>query len=1206
MDRNAYVRLVLKSVPSGEVEKRVATYLKRLFKSAPPDKIDQIVKKAPITLIKRIPRDKAEIIAANLNKLGADAVVAPEKGPAPKPVKPEKPEPAKPVVASAPIEKAPSAESRKKNRSAKSGSRKIRWIYASVLGICLILTIYSFFYRYSGGSGSQNAQPVTSAEISTPVSRIDFSAPRPVSKSSPTIMEVAPEDMYEAFAYQYRFRPDRRFIRAFEILTLRMQELKGIPEDAREFQVGATTANAEAVHIPLLQKGQIVHEIAIPLPMEFSETLSALDEWASFLKKEGLAEPDRSAKIGKAAENLESALRLIDRADPRYVALGLNVLEESRQKGNFNSDMLKAGVRGYAMLLLTLTPDVLELTDDFASEALALLAMARQRKVWDSFAREEALLAMGMGYSTHADFLLNELDRAAAGKQEGILDAYMRRDIKALEQRTGPESDFLGAYLPARLYREMGLRMEAKAAAGALMERFPDSYPGFVENILSGHINLAKKLTIAYPLDILARMEKRFTLESLENEESWEARMINFLKRQLTDLISPTAFEDSLKSWEPFGDQDSHRFFIDEQRVKTVYRILYTDALHLRFRLLFDQWNVTDQAVQFVDSISEKGKSHPLVLWMKGRVRAETGNAQAADAAFKQIINHSQSNGGMVYNAFTELSDMLEKVRLLPKAVDRMDGRPDHLLKTAVFFQYQVWNYDLAARFYKAGLKLDPYRFRAYQELARVSGSAAPLLDAMGQYPYSFRLLETTGNYLADQNDRDSKEKAVQIYEQARLIAPSRAQIAKKHAKVLADLGRYEEALVVLDRWRQKYAERDLTATHVIAQCGSVCLKMGQPETALSYLEDEVPSYQAGVMLYAAKAYDELGRTDEAKDLFQKLVERYPTDENVLSGAAAFCWRHGDYERAAGFIVGGHPVQDAFSRWYFDDFLEVFGKAGDEEILRAIKAIEKQGASNWETASLAWALDEAGRPGLAFEIADGLKSQNQMENLEYTVDAYRLLKKWKGDDAARKYLHKKAPRQLTGHLMMVLYKTGLFDALLQESGDPESFPKNIQEFAWLQKLIAWLALDRKSADLEEEFMDHYAPGPSFLKEMKDKVLPGDSSHSNDYYFDIGRYLLGLIPRDELLAEIRTVKQRCEIPYYIGMAERLNGNFFEAAQWYHLCRETLLRNNGEFHWASDELFWWAHMGLENRHRLVNDDIAAYRKREAQGKESSEAI
>ena len=76
--------------------------------------------------------------------------------------------------------------------------------------------------------------------------------------------------------------------------------------------------------------------------------------------------------------------------------------------------------------------------------------------------------------------------------------------------------------------------------------------------------------------------------------------------------------------------------------------------------------------------------------------------------------------------------------------------------------------------------------------------------------------------------------------------------------------------------------------------------------------------------------------------------------------------------------------------------------------------------------------------------------------------------------------------------------------------------------------------------------------------------------SADYYHALRRHLLGKLSLDDLLGMIRTSKQRCEFAYYIGLAARLKGDFAQAAQWYHLCWETLLQNNGEFHWAENEL------------------------------------
>jgi hypothetical protein len=87
----------------------------------------------------------------------------------------------------------------------------------------------------------------------------------------------------------------------------------------------------------------------------------------------------------------------------------------------------------------------------------------------------------------------------------------------------------------------------------------------------------------------------------------------------------------------------------------------------------------------------------------------------------------------------------------------------------------------------------------------------------------------------------------------------------------------------------------------------------------------------------------------------------------------------------------------------------------------------------------------------------------------------------------------------------------------------------------------------------------------------------------------------MISREELLNMVKTPKQRCEFSYYIGLSERLKNNFTEAANWYHVCQETLLQHNGEFRWASNEMYWWVQTGTKNRHRLVGDDIEVYNKK-----------
>ncbi len=237
------------------------------------------------------------------------------------------------------------------------------------------------------------------------------------------------------------------------------------------------------------------------------------------------------------------------------------------------------------------------------------------------------------------------------------------------------------------------------------------------------------------------------------------------------------------------------------------------------------------------------------------------------------------------------------------------------------------------------------------------------------------------------------------------------------------------------------------------------------------------------------------------------------------------------------------------------------------------------------------AFEEIERFDVAFKIFSSLKGGGKVQLLENAVNAYRVLLKWKGRREASEYLRQVVPSEMKGPLMTVLYRKGLAESIPEEMGDPASYPMDVEEFMWLQMLIAWLASDKERANLGDRLKAHY----------KDPLKTNDhrAQHriSRNYY-SIGRYLLGMVSLNGLLGEIRTPKQRGQFAYYIGLAERLKGNFREASQWYHLCRESYFCNTEEFNCASDEIFYWAHRGIEKRHRLLKDDLEAYHNREAQ--------
>ncbi len=200
-----------------------------------------------------------------------------------------------------------------------------------------------------------------------------------------------------------------------------------------------------------------------------------------------------------------------------------------------------------------------------------------------------------------------------------------------------------------------------------------------------------------------------------------------------------------------------------------------------------------------------------------------------------------------------------------------------------------------------------------------------------------------------------------------------------------------------------------------------------------------------------------------------------------------------------------------------------------------------------------------------------------MEKLENVVTQYRILKKWKGEKEAVKFLKPYAWPNYQGAICMVLFKKGIFEHIGPDLTVLDSVPDKFREFFWVIKMASQLANKKSSDEIDKRFYEHYA------------------SQSNFRYHSIGRFLMGLISEDTLLGKVKNKKELCEVAYWIGFSYRMKGDFSKASQWYQFCRETGETNMGEFHWASDEMSRWANLGITNQHKYIRDDIDEYYKR-----------
>jgi hypothetical protein len=372
---------------------------------------------------------------------------------------------------------------------------------------------------------------------------------------------------------------------------------------------------------------------------------------------------------------LDMALTRINSIDPRGIVYGLSVLEGLWQEGLHDAVILRAATRAYSLLVLVLTPDMSNAAEDLASEALVFLTLTRYLNPALNLDREEALLALAMGYSAHAAALLGRKNAPAA--EDKILYAYLRQDFKALGAlKARYPHEVLGHYLFARLIRELGMGREAQQAAFELLGRFPSIYPSVVEGIHSCDPDTAKKLSVLYLSDIVRQPGLKISADSAKRPGSWLDGAPS--GGSVPGAVSLARFETLLREWLPFP-QDKHvRFLVDHNRMRAIFRSAYNDAVNLRFDLLLRRSADVGAARAYVESAGSRDKNDALILLMLAAMFSSTGDRQSADALYAQIVNSRAAPPAIACASLDLLSNPLDAIRFLPRVADRLDGRPRH------------------------------------------------------------------------------------------------------------------------------------------------------------------------------------------------------------------------------------------------------------------------------------------------------------------------------------------------------------------------------------------------------------------------------------------------------------------------------------------------------------------------------------------------
>ena len=995
------------------------------------------------------------------------------------------------------------------------------------------------------------------------------------------LTSVDPTHVYNAFLSHYTLVPDSRFIESFSVLCDLYWKFSKDKEGVNPWQIGKTAFHDQnTVFVPVLKDNKEIGKIKLPLAPTFDRFMTAAHELLELISESAPKGTPGELTEADTAE-IEKSLEAFRTMDPRWITTGLVRLEKL-WANKHHPNILAAASKGYGMLLFNYRLSSFKTTDPFASYACSLLAFARwlDPSLSDQTVTQEALLAFHMGYMNHVEGILkSHTDQKSLDDQQKALLIYLKGDLNHLQelQAKNPD-DFFISYLLVNLFRKMGLWNLAEIHMRKFVHTFPSFMLTAVEGIYSLDLNERKRLTVMHPLSLLNFIQLKAGEQSLLvfDPASWEEEAMALFGEKSWKDISINEFDRLLQKWNPLKNLDSSdvNFMIDSRQARKMYLALYEEALYFRFNILLNQWGVIETARQFVDNLMKRDGEHPLLLRMQMELALKSSGGAERKKLCIKVMTHPTITGYPVTTAFSNFEDKVIKLRYAPQVIAKFDSRPEHLYYRGFIFQ-DMFLYDMAEQMLQTGLSLNEYDFRFYWSLAEITKDWSAIYQAAGKFPVNFKMMLEAGDFMTKQDTHDAKLKALDYYESAGKIAPEEKSVMRKTARVLSKLERYQDSIDVLEQWLTGRKSFDLEYSSVKTNIADNYLRMNNPQKALEILSGpNLDSYKASVIQKKAQIFEALGKLDDAEKQWEKASKRYPNLTWVMAERAGFYWRQGKNVEAARYIAKGRRQLNHDSRWYFDTFYEVFANKDERQIMSAVENLIMTGAGPWEISALGHVF-QYDRPQVAFQIVAKKPANTMMPFLEKQVALYKLLKHYKNESEAMRYLKTNVTPNQYGPLTMVFFKEGLFQEIITILDNINALcPRPYTEFCWLQKLLAWAALEKNPPELESGFESHY------------------SRSSADYYHAVGKFLMGKITEQQLLSLVKNDKQLCEFSYYIGFSQRLKEHYALASNWYFICRSTLLSNNGEFHWALTEMFWWAHMGTKNRHRLMTDDMKQY--------------
>ncbi len=1000
----------------------------------------------------------------------------------------------------------------------------------------------------------------------------------PLDDKIPNIMEVSPQQMRNTLEDSYRLQPDRRFLLAIaNIYTFFTGEKPSDPQ-----------VNFDGILWHIHYQG--INVGSIPEFPDFSNFMTLLVNWTKHL--------NRKHPIALTNDNFHPNHNLIKKEFNNYytpsMALVAQMSNQFWNQGIHHNWVIQSAATALAQIIFQ-TLDLIEITDALKAKSLCNLALARGLTA-SAMSREETLIAEALGYSSHANLLaltlpLNDPLRLFLLKEDSIL-----RNA-AHSQKTNKETRYLWLLRLAKKGNFEEWQDWLASAFGEDIIQLSVIKTGFNLNSFYSKQNFPKLTQLLILLNLSKEsgnlstqtLSKIFTKGRYNKQLSHSLGKILGDSTNLKSLLNKFEIEVSLPterySGVFFNSQDYELFFrsyfyssifteglfyldnlSDRKSANTYAEILKASSNNLLIegqktvnkfkRIVFSKDQFFNKVKNSMGSFSffQPNQAQQLSNWYYDLTQAQNSQPKK-DEMIEQLMGFNQWGTPLILRTWQELQKHLHSgdpgiwicVRRL---VSQLDTRPEHLKAMADIAYENLLDLKLYEKVTKQLINVaeqDHIASKAY--ISYLNRDQIDLLQLLRD-PTTPTNLKSYIVSLLNKFEEVPLPVIENWFKKVVKEDPKNWKARKPYISFLLNKKKYDSARIVIQDWlNKKVLTSNLEIPHALTKLAKTYYEEKQYNRALPVILEAVPSYTGGSLSWAGKIFKELGQQEQAEEMFIRCYKRYPGSASYLSNLVGFYWNQSKFTKVA-LLIKNHPYTLTANHWHQLGFeiTKNFKEKPLEQSLQALDAITQISSYSKNKILKIWAQSafESGHSELAFRLSQGVYLQGS-DSIIFRIKMYTYLKEFAGEEKAVNWLRENLPQQLMGPAAMYFFADSHFELLWKVMKSPDTYN-------WVLRAASSLI--------------YFDISPKEIKQLKAYYsLPGMKENK---YGILGLYLLNEISKKELLLRMDTPKKRCEYSFFLGFKAQTQGRIEEAIDWYRICLETGLSNNGEYFFAMKAL------------------------------------